>query len=228
MVSFILSSSASVTVTMESLCVALVSFTGVVLTLRQTDATISLAAAVGLGLYILGTILFKIVKALIYPFYISKLRNVPGPKVCQINHLVSQRQKGSQASLQQDNQFLVGQAIRLLKAPGPNDLYLEWVRKWPDAPFIRYLTFGNAEVLLVNSLEAAREVLQTHGGSFVKPAFFEKLVGEMMGTGVLFSVGEQHRQLRRIMAGELSLLGAKEQEQACFGDEEKGVRVWWC
>ncbi|KAL6892471.1 cytochrome P450 [Trichoderma longibrachiatum] len=168
---------------MESLCVALVSFTGVVLTLRQTDATISLAAAVGLGLYILGTILFKIVKALIYPFYISKLRNVPGPK---------------------DNQFLVGQAIRLLKAPGPNDLYLEWVRKWPDAPFIRYLTFGNAEVLLVNSLEAAREVLQTHGGSFVKPAFFEKLVGEMMGTGVLFSVGEQHRQLRRIMAGPLS------------------------
>ncbi|TFB06885.1 Cytochrome P450 709B2 [Trichoderma ghanense] len=168
---------------MESLCVALVSFAGVVLTLRQTDATISLAAGVGLGLYILGTIAFKIGRALIYPFYISPLRNVPGPK---------------------DNQLLVGQAIRLLRTAGPNDLYLEWVRKWPDAPFIRYLSFGNSEVLLVNSLEAAREVLQTHGSSFVKPAFFEKLVGEMMGTGVLFSVGEQHKQLRRIMAGPLS------------------------
>ncbi|OTA07995.1 Cytochrome P450 CYP2 subfamily [Trichoderma parareesei] len=151
---------------MESLCVALVSFAGVVLTLRQTDATISLAAGVGLGLYVLATVVAKVGRALIYPFYISGLRNVPGPK---------------------DNQFLVGQAIRLLKTAGPNDLYLDWVRKWPDAPFIRYLSFGNSEVLLVNSLEAAREVLQTHGSSFVKPAFFEKLVGEMMGTGVLFS-----------------------------------------
>ncbi|KAK1247392.1 hypothetical protein MKX07_002301 [Trichoderma sp. CBMAI-0711] len=168
---------------MESLCVALVSFAGVVLTLRQTDATISLAAGVGLGLYVLATVVAKVGRALIYPFYISGLRNVPGPK---------------------DNQFLVGQAIRLLKTAGPNDLYLDWVRKWPDAPFIRYLSFGNSEVLLVNSLEAAREVLQTHGSSFVKPAFFEKLVGEMMGTGVLFSVGEQHKQLRRIMAGPLS------------------------
>lgn len=60
----------------------------------------------------------------------------------------------------------------------------------------------------MNSLEAAREVLQTHGSSFVKPAFFEKLVGEMMGTGVLFSVGEQHKQLRRIMAGEF-VFGSK-------------------
>ncbi|PTB68637.1 cytochrome P450 [Trichoderma citrinoviride] len=168
---------------MESLCVALLSFAGVVLTLRQPDATISLAAGVGVGLYILGTVAYKIGRALIYPFYVSPLRNVPGPK---------------------DNQFLVGQAIRLLRTAGPNDLYLEWVRQWPDAPFIRYLSFGNAEVLLVNSLEAAREVLQTHGNSFVKPAFFEKLVGEMMGTGVLFSVGEQHKKLRRIMAGPLS------------------------
>lgn len=75
------------------------------------------------------------------------------------------------------------------------------MRKWPDAPFIRHLTFGNQEVLLVNNLEAAREVLQTHAYSFVKPNFFVKLVGEMMGTGVLFSAGEEHKQRRRIMAG---------------------------
>lgn len=75
------------------------------------------------------------------------------------------------------------------------------MRKWPDAPFIRHLSWGNSEVLLVNNLEAAREVLQTHAYSFVKPSFFVKLVGEMMGTGLLFGVGEQHRQLRRITAG---------------------------
>ncbi|KAL7939871.1 cytochrome P450 [Trichoderma chlorosporum] len=168
---------------MESLCVALVSLVSAVLVLRQTDATVPLAATVGFLVYILGTVACKVAKALIYPFYISGLRHLPGPK---------------------DNQFLVGQGIRLLKAAGPNDLYLEWVRKWPDAPFIRHLTFGNSEVLLINSLESAREVLQTHAYSFVKPSFFVKLVGEMMGTGILFSVGDQHKQLRRITAGPLS------------------------
>lgn len=54
----------------------------------------------------------------------------------------------------------------------------------------------------MNSLEAAREVLQTKAYSFVKPSFFVKLVGEIVGIGILFSVGDQHRQLRRITAGE--------------------------
>ncbi|KAL6815574.1 cytochrome P450 [Trichoderma sp. SZMC 28013] len=168
---------------MESLSVALVSLASVVLVLRQTDATVPLAASLGLLVYLVGTVVCKVGKALIYPFYISRLRHLPGPK---------------------DNQFLVGQGIRLLKAAGPNDLYLEWVRKWPDAPFIRHLSFGNSEVLLVNSLEAAREVLQTHAYAFVKPSFFVKLVGEIVGIGLLFSVGDQHRQLRRITAGPLS------------------------
>ncbi|KAL7799642.1 cytochrome P450 [Trichoderma afarasin] len=170
---------------MESLSVALVSLASVVLVLRQTDATVPLAASLGLVVYAVGTVVLKLGKALIYPFYISKLRHLPGPK---------------------DNQFLVGQGIHLLKAAGPNDLYLEWVRKWPDAPFIRHLSFGNSEVLLVNNLEAAREVLQTHAYKFVKPSFFVKLVGEIVGIGILFSVGDQHRQLRRITAGELAIL----------------------
>ncbi|KAL7926178.1 cytochrome P450 [Trichoderma austrokoningii] len=168
---------------MESLAVTLVSCAGVVLLLQCNYATAPVAAAFGVAFYVVGTLVLKIGWALIYPFYFSKLRNVPGPK---------------------DNQFLVGQGIRLLKAAGPNDLYLEWMRKWPDAPFIRHLSWGNSEVLLVNNLEAAREVLQVYAYSFVKPNFAKKLVGEMMGTGLLFGVGEQHRRLRRITAGPLS------------------------
>jgi hypothetical protein len=65
---------------------------------------------------------------------------------------------------------------------------------------------------LVNNLEAAREVLQVHAYSFVKPSFFVKLVGEMMGTGLLFGVGEQHRQLRRITAGKQPLKGQPQEK----------------
>ena len=75
------------------------------------------------------------------------------------------------------------------------------MRKWPSEHFIRYLSFGNSEVLLVNSLEAHREVMQTKADSFVKPKFFERLLGEFAGRGVLFSVGAEHRLQRRFLAG---------------------------
>jgi hypothetical protein len=86
---------------------------------------------------------------------------------------------------------------------GPNDLYVKWMRTWPDAPFIRHLSFGNSEVLLVNNLKAHKEVMQTKAYSFVKPAFFEKLMGEFLGRGVLLSVGDEHRLQRRFLAGVL-------------------------
>lgn len=88
----------------------------------------------------------------------------------------------------------------MFRASGPLDLYLKWMRTWPDAHFIRHLSFGNSEILLVNSLEAHKEVMQTKAYSFVKPAFFEKLVGEFAGKGVLFSVGDEHRLQRRFLA----------------------------
>jgi hypothetical protein len=49
----------------------------------------------------------------------------------------------------------------MFKMSGPNDPFIQWMRKWPSEYFIRYLSFGNSEVLLVNSLEAHREVMQT-------------------------------------------------------------------
>ncbi|KAM0431423.1 hypothetical protein ACHAPT_005400 [Fusarium lateritium] len=78
------------------------------------------------------------------------------------------------------------------------------MRRWPEAPFIRCLSWLNSEMLLVNNLEACREVLQTNAYSFVKPAFFHTLVGEFLGVGLLFSVGDEHKRLRRIVAGPLS------------------------
>ncbi|KAJ4007354.1 hypothetical protein NW766_010038 [Fusarium irregulare] len=111
----------------------------------------------------------------------SRLRYLPGPE---------------------DQQLLVGHALRILRGAGPNDLYLQWMRRWPYAPFVRCLSWLNQEVLLVNNLEACREVLQTNAYLFAKPGFFHTLVGEFLGVGLLFSVGDQHKRLRRIIAVE--------------------------
>ncbi|KAF4337126.1 aat family amino acid transporter [Fusarium beomiforme] len=134
------------------------------------------------ALAIFGLCLNFIIKTSLKPAF-SGLRHLPGPK---------------------GHQFLVGHALRILRGSGPNELYLQWMRKWPNAPFIRCLSWLNSEVLLVNNIEACREVLQTHAYLFAKPAFFHTLVGEFLGVGLLFSVGDQHKRLRRIIAGPLS------------------------
>jgi cytochrome P450 len=78
---------------------------------------------------------------------------------------------------------------------------VEWARKWPDAPFIRHLSWGNSETLIINNVEACRQVLQLHAYSFVKPEYWSKIISEFLGRGVLFSVGDEHRRLRRVIAG---------------------------
>lgn len=57
-------------------------------------------------------------------------------------------------------------------------------------PFIRYLTFANTELLLVNNLQAHHEVLQTKCYEFEKPEFFRRVVGELVGVGLLLPRGK--------------------------------------
>ncbi|UZP39408.1 hypothetical protein NXS19_007224 [Fusarium pseudograminearum] len=136
----------------------------------------------GAALAVLGLISHRIIAIALRP-HSSQFKGLPGPK---------------------DHQPFVGHALRILRGGGPNDVYLQWTRQWPGAPFIRCLSWFNEEILLVNSLEACREVLQTNAYFFAKPGFFYTLVGEFLGLGLLFSVGEQHKRLRRITAGPLS------------------------
>ncbi|KAI0897731.1 cytochrome P450 [Annulohypoxylon nitens] len=123
-------------------------------------------------------------RVVLYPNYLSPLRHLPGPK---------------------DHNLILGQEVKKFKAESPVDVQLEWMRRWPDAPFIRYISFAGNEVLLVNSLAAHKAVLQTHVYDFVKPPFFSRLVGEITGVGLLFAEGEFHKRERRLLAGPFSV-----------------------
>lgn len=74
---------------------------------------------------------------------------------------------------------------------------MSWVKKWPDADFIRFVTFGNSEALLVTSLAAHKEILQAKTYSFVKPPFFKRLIVDIVGLGIVFSEGEEHKKQRK-------------------------------
>ncbi|OCK82682.1 cytochrome P450 [Lepidopterella palustris CBS 459.81] len=72
--------------------------------------------------------------------------------------------------------------------------------KNPDAPFLRFLGPLNIEFLVALSTKAHKEVLQSQCYSFVKPAFWTRLVGEIAGLGLLFAEGEEHKKQRRLLA----------------------------
>lgn len=54
-------------------------------------------------------------------------------------------------------------------------------------PLIRFLTFGNGEVVVCNSPDSFKEVLQTKCYSFRKSDFFRRLTKEIVGHGLVTS-----------------------------------------
>ena len=55
------------------------------------------------------------------------------------------------------------------------------MREHPDAPLLRYLTFANTEVIMVNSEIAYKEVLQSQCYSLKKPdTYVKSLLPECM------------------------------------------------
>jgi cytochrome P450 len=100
----------------------------------------------------------------------------------------------------QGGNLLLGQVFNQAKAL-PSEIEKSWMRANPDIPFIRYLSFLNTEFLMVNNLRAHKEVLQTHCYSFIKPGYYERVVAEIAGRGILFMEGEEHRKQRKLLVG---------------------------
>lgn len=110
----------------------------------------------------------------------------------------------------QDGHFLIGQTYNILKSK-PVERQIAWMRQFPDAPLIRYFSIGNSEALLVNSPQAFKDVLQTNCYSFIKPVIMQRVVGEIVGKGLLFAEGADHKRQRKLLAGmEFEYLGIED------------------
>jgi cytochrome P450 len=70
----------------------------------------------------------------------------------------------------------------------------------PEAPLIRYVVAGS-EWILVNSIQASRDILQTACYSFEKPNWFRRVVGEIAGVGLVNVDGEVHKRHRKVLNG---------------------------
>ncbi|KAL0938497.1 cytochrome P450 [Colletotrichum truncatum] len=117
--------------------------------------------------------------AFIYPHYISPMRHLPTPE---------------------GGHFLIGQMLNQILTPGPADMFLSWMRRWPEAPFVRYLSIGNSETLMVNSLAALKEVQQTKAYSFRKSQLACRMFSPITGHGLMFSEGDERKRQRTQLA----------------------------
>ncbi|RYO87230.1 hypothetical protein DL766_009156 [Monosporascus sp. MC13-8B] len=137
----------------------------------------------------------KCYRIFLYPKYFSPLRHIPGP-----------------------------QALNLVKAETPTALYIKWMREHPDVPLIRFLTFGNGEVIVCNSPDSFKEVLQTKCYSFRKSDFFRRITSEFVGYGVVTMEGEAHRAHRKMITPVFSLNNIRRLEPVF---QNKAKEVTW-
>ncbi|KAI1206182.1 cytochrome P450 [Annulohypoxylon truncatum] len=151
----------------------------------------AVSGKISLALFCAQYFAVKFYRIFLYHRYFSPLRHLPGPT---------------------DNHFLFGQALNFLKAESPTTLYIKWMREHPDAPFIRYLTWGNTEVLVPVNLNAHREVLQFQCYSLEKPNWFLRIVKEVGGHGLILMERDEHKAHRKMLGGSFSLKNIRKLE----------------
>ncbi|CAK7235823.1 hypothetical protein SBRCBS47491_009425 [Sporothrix bragantina] len=126
----------------------------------------------------------------IYPNYVSPLRHLPGPK---------------------DHHIFLGQLLNQFRAADPEQPYTAWMQNWPNEPLIRYQETGlAAEGLLINSADAYRDVMcARHCYAYQRSAPFRRLIGDIIGVGLVFAEGQEHRSQRKALGGLFTVSNVK-------------------
>lgn len=78
------------------------------------------------------------------------------------------------------------------------------MKQFPEAPFLRYMSIFNDEVLVCNSPSVCREVYQTHCYSAPKSDWFLRISEDLVGKGLLGQTGAEHKAHRKMLAAPFS------------------------
>ena len=100
-----------------------------------------------------------------------------------------------------DHHILLGQHLNQYKSGDPEEPYMTWMRRWPSQPLIRYYEFLHGDAVLINNPKAYQEVMNNYCYSFVRSVPFRRLIGDIIGEGLVFAEGDTHRAQRRALGG---------------------------
>ncbi|KAG8414744.1 hypothetical protein J3459_014105 [Metarhizium acridum] len=113
-------------------------------------------------------------RIIVYPRFFSPLRHLPHPD---------------------DGHWLWDQTMRILKEPTGIPLRY-WIDNVPNTGLITYSTWFEPRVLVTNPKGLA-EVLVTKNYDFGKPKQFSQSLGRILGMGILFAEGDEHKRQRK-------------------------------
>lgn len=122
----------------------------------------------------------KIYRIFLYHKYFSPLRHLPGPK---------------------NSHWFLGQVLNQVNAKMPMDMWVKWSGEHPEAPLIRYMSFANNEMVLVNSLEAHLQVLQVQNDFIERPKRVRRMIGRFGGDGLTSFESKEYRAHRKMLSG---------------------------
>lgn len=129
----------------------------------------------GLALYFAELCIFAVWSLVLYPHVFSPFRHLPQPG---------------------GNSAIMGQWARIVKEPTGTP-HIEWMNTIPNDGIIRYLGGFNRERLLLTSPKALGEAMVAKSYDFVKPQTIIASIGRILGIGILFAEGDEHRRQRK-------------------------------
>lgn len=129
--------------------------------------------------FVLLYLSLKFYRIFLYHKYFSPLRYLPGPK---------------------DNHWFLGQALKQVNADTPMAFAVNLSRQNPEATLIRYLSLANTEIILVNSLEAHHQVLQTQNDLFERPNAIMRMIRRFSENGLASFERDEYRAHRKVLS----------------------------
>lgn len=142
-------------------------------------------------------------KILLWPNIFSPLRAIPGPP----------------------GHWFYGNFREIFKNP-IGEHHIEWMKEFPQEPFIRYHGLFNAERLLVNT-QAAHQHILTNCYEYPKPADLGFLLKTILGAeGILFAEGEVHKRQRKQMNPSFSYTNLKSMVPIFWEKTQELVEAW--
>lgn len=95
--------------------------------------------------------------------------------------------------------LFTGHFATIVKEP-TGEPHLRWAAEVPNDGMIRYTGLFNIERVFLTSPKALSEILVQRPYDFVKPGRIQQTIGRILGIGILFAEGNEHKVCRAVHA----------------------------
>ncbi|GBB90199.1 hypothetical protein RclHR1_17090003 [Rhizophagus clarus] len=126
-----------------------------------------------IGFFVFGVLGWFIYKVHIWPVYITPFRKIPGPP---------------------SESLFLGNYKRLFTE---ENTLLKWIQKYGNV--LKYHGLFNQPILLVSDTKIIQDITLNHVYDFIKPPHLSIDAIAMVGRGLVFSEGEDHKRQRKMM-----------------------------